>query len=101
MNPLGTIRTGANPDEIRLAFLDNLHCGMARLERTATKHDLYLAVALTVRDRVFKRAVKSLETYGGAETRVVAYLSAEYLPGPHLANNLLSLGLTEATREAL
>src|SRR5262249_12618458 len=31
----------------------------------------------------------------------VAYLSAEYLPGPHLANNLLNLGITEATREAL
>ena len=26
----------------------------------------------------------------------VGYLSAEYLPGPHLANNLLSLGITEA-----
>jgi starch phosphorylase len=101
MNAPGSIRTGVSPDEIRRAFLDNLHCGMARLERTATKHDLYLALALTVRDRVFKRAVRSLETYGNADTRVVAYLSAEYLPGPHLANNLLSLGLTEPAREAL
>ena len=31
----------------------------------------------------------------------MAFLSAEYLPGPHLANNLLCLGITEATREAL
>mgnify|MGYP003693648445 CR=1 FL=1 len=31
----------------------------------------------------------------------MGYLSAEYLPGPHLANNLLNLGITEATREAL
>ena len=101
MNSIGTIRTGTNADEIRRAFLDNLHCGLGRLERMATKHDLYLALALTVRDRVFKRAVRSLETYGDADTRVVAYLSAEYLPGPHLANNLLSLGMTEATKEAL
>jgi glycogen phosphorylase len=28
-------------------------------------------------------------------------LSAEYLPGPHLANNLLNLGITKQTREAL
>jgi glycogen phosphorylase len=27
--------------------------------------------------------------------RRVAYLSAEFLPGPHLANNLLNLGITE------
>ncbi len=48
-----------------------------------------------------QRTVESMETYGGANARRVAYLSAEYLPGPHLANNLLNLGITEATREAL
>ena len=31
----------------------------------------------------------------------MAYLSAEFLPGPHLANNLLNLGITEQTRQAL
>jgi len=39
--------------------------------------------------------------YGGANARRVAYLSAEFLPGPHLANNLLNLGITEAAREAM
>jgi starch phosphorylase len=42
-----------------------------------------------------------METYGGVNARRVAYLSAEYLPGPHLANNLLNLGIAEVTREAL
>ena len=36
-----------------------------------------------------------------SKTRVVAYLSAEFLPGPHLANNLLNLGITEPTRQAM
>jgi glycogen phosphorylase len=67
----------------------------------ATKHDLYVALALTVRDRLFEHAVESMEDYGGANARRVAYLSAEYLPGPHLANNLLNFGITEAAREAL
>ena len=31
----------------------------------------------------------------------MAYLSAEFLLGPHLANNLLNLGITEAAREAM
>ena len=82
-------------------FRDNLVCGMGRLEATATKHDLYVALALTVRDRLFHRSVASMENYGGADARRVAYLSAEFLLGPHLANNLLNLGITEAAREAL
>ena len=101
VNRSQAIRTGLTADEIKQAFLDNLRCGMGRFEGVATKHDLYFALALTVRDRVFQRTVESIESYGGADARRVAYLSAEYLPGPHLANNFLNLGMTDATREAL
>jgi glucan phosphorylase len=95
------IRTGLTSDEIEQAFRDNLCCGLGRLEGFATKHDLYVALALTIRDRLFERTVNRMEDYGGANARRVAYLSAEFLPGPHLANNLLNLGITEQTREAL
>lgn len=101
MKSASNARTGLTADEISRAFRDNLCCGLARLERNATKHDLYVALALTVRDRLFQRTVKRMQDYGGADARCVAYLSAEYLPGPHLANNLLNLGITEVTREAL
>src|SRR6476646_5821648 len=95
------IRAGASAAEIKQAFLENLRCGMGRVESVASPHDLYLALAMAVRDRVFARTAETMETYGGANARRVAYLSAEYLPGPHLANNLLNLGITEVTREAL
>src|SRR4029453_9446761 len=95
------IRAGLTASEIKQAFRDNLRCGLGRLERFATKHDVYVALALTVRDRLLERTVESLQTYGGADARRVAYLSAEFLPGPHFANNLLNLGITEVTREAL
>jgi glycogen phosphorylase len=95
------IRTGLTAAEIKQAFRDNLHSALGRLESYATKHDLYVALALTIRDRLLQRTVESMENYGGANARRVAYLSAEYLPGPHLANNLLNLGITEVTREAL
>ena len=101
MNLPENTQTSLTADEIQRAFRENLRCGLGRLEGTATKHDLYVALALTVRDRLFEHAVESMEDYGGANARRVAYLSAEYLPGPHLANNLLNLGFTEATREAL
>jgi glycogen phosphorylase len=101
MNSPEAVRTGLTVNEIKKAFRDNLCCGLGRLKRFATKHDLYVALALTIRDRVFQRTVESIENYGGANARRVAYLSAEYLPGPHLANNLLNLGISDATREAL
>src|SRR5687767_14615566 len=34
------------------------------------------------------------------DVRVVAYLSAEFLVGPHLANNVLNLGIEREIREA-
>src|SRR4030095_325437 len=101
MKTTSHIRTGVSIDEIKQAFLENLHCGLGRGENIATEHDLYGACALTIRDRVFQRNVKSMQDYGEADARRVAYLSAEYLPGPHLANNLLNLGITEQTRDAL
>jgi starch phosphorylase len=101
MGSATNIRTGLTAGEIKQAFHDNLRSGLGRLEDFAAKHDLCVALALTVRDRLFERIVETLNTYGGANARRVAYLSAEYLPGPHLANNLLNLGITEVTREAL
>lgn len=95
------IRTGLTADEIKHAFRENLVCGMGRHEATATKHDLYTALALTVRDRLFMHSVTSMEDYGGADARRVAYLSAEFLLGPHLGNNLYNLGITEAVSDAM
>ncbi len=67
----------------------------------ATPNDIYTALALTVRDRVHKQGVRTTEALVEQEARVVAYLSAEFLPGPHLANNLLNLGIMEEARQAL
>jgi glycogen phosphorylase len=101
MGSATTVRTGLTSSEIKQAFRDNLRAGLGRLETFATKHDLYVALALTIRDRLFQHTVESMENYGGANARRVAYLLAEYLRGPYLANNLLNLGITEVTREAL
>ena len=50
---------------------------------------------------MLRQGVRTLEPMPHQDARVVAYLSAEFLPGPHLANNLLNLGLTESTRQAM
>jgi len=87
--------------DLRQSFVDNLLCDLGRVPMAATPNDIYTALALTVRDRVYKQGVRTMEARAEQEARVVAYLSAEFLTGPHLANNLLNLGIVEATREAI
>ncbi len=67
----------------------------------ATRNDKYLAVALSVRDRILKRWIHSGETYYRKEARTVCYLSAEFLMGPHLGNTLLNLGCYDEVEQAL
>jgi starch phosphorylase len=101
LTPAAGVRTGLSVADLKQSFLDHLFCGMGRVPAVATRNDAYTALALTVRDRMFKQGVRTMETWGEQKTRIVCYLSAEFLPGPHLANNLLNLGITEQTRQAM
>jgi starch phosphorylase len=96
-----TSRTGSSVAELKQCFIDNLFCALGRTPMTASPLDLYTALAITVRDRVLQRGVQTFAAYGQHDARVVAYLSAEFLPGPHLPNHLLSLDLTETARQAM
>ena len=96
-----SIRTGTSANDLQQAFLDNLVCALGRLPSHSTKHDHYLALALTVRDHVMRRGVRCFEKGDNLLVRRVAYFSAEFLPGPHLGNHLLNLGLTDTVRTML
>src|SRR5512144_442936 len=101
LSPTVGVRTGLSVADFNQSFLDNLFCGLGRMPMAATRNDAYTALALTVRDRVLAQGVRTLEAYAKGDVRAVAYLSAEFLPGPHLANSLLNLGVTEQVRQAL
>ncbi len=100
---LSNVRTGLGADAIATALIENLHCLQGKLPQHATRNDWYMALAYTVRDRMMERYVATLasiaETHTDAE--VVAYLSAEFLTGPHLGNGLINLGIWHAVEEAL
>ncbi|HSP91441.1 MAG TPA: glycogen/starch/alpha-glucan phosphorylase [Vicinamibacterales bacterium] len=98
---VSNIRHGMSVADLKQSFIDNLVCALGRGPALATRHDLYAALALTVRDRVLDRGVQTVRARSGPGSRIVAYLSAEFLPGPHLMNNLLNLGITEPMRQAL
>ncbi len=94
-------RTDLTASAIRQAFLDNLFYVQGRFIEVATPNDLYQALAYTLRDRLLHRWVNTVQTYRQTNCRTVCYLSAEYLPGPHLGNNLINLSIMEVAREAL
>ena len=88
-------RTGMSLETLKRAFQDNLFCLQGKDRNNATLKDYYLALAYTVRDRLLHRFIKTSRTYYEADVKVVSYLSAEFLMGRHLANNLLSLDMYE------
>ena len=76
---------------IERAFLDKLYYVQGKFPALATKHDYYMALAYTVRDRIMHRWLRSASTYYQQAVRSVCYFSAEFLLGPHLGNNLANL----------
>ncbi len=83
------------------AFLDNLYYKQGQDRPFATPQDYYATLAYTVRDALVDRWRVSREAVNSANPRTVYYLSAEYLPGRQLANNLLVTGLAGVAQEAL
>ena len=96
-------RTGLSTDAIAHALIDNLHCLQAKTPQHATRNDWYMALAYTVRDRMLDRYIRTVDAIAAPadEGKVVAYLSAEFLTGPHLGNSLIALGIWEAAQQAL
>ena len=84
-------RTGMSLETLKRAFQDNLFYLRGKDSSNATLRDYYYALAYTVRDRLLQRFIKTSRTYKEQDVKVVSYLSAEFLMGRHLANNLLSL----------
>jgi hypothetical protein len=97
------IRTGLGADAIAEALIDNLHFLQAKLPQHATRNDWYMALAYTVRDRMLDRYIETLGALVEAQKpiKAVAYLSAEFLTGPHLGNSLINLGIWQATEKAV
>lgn len=94
-------RIARSVDAIRRSFIDNLLYVTVKTLETATPLDHYIALAYTMRDRLLARIIASDERYKRNEVKTVAYLSAEFLLGPQLGNNLINLGLWDNVSQAM
>jgi starch phosphorylase len=94
-------RTALSKEAIKNAFLDDLFYMQGKFPALATKNDYYMALAFAVRDRLLQRWISTAAIYTEQASRTVAYLSAEFLTGPHLGNNLINLDIFEPVKECM
>ena len=76
---------------------ERLYYTLGKRPEIATKHYFYMALCYAVRDQMMTYWFDTQKS----PQKEVAYLSAEFLIGPQLNNNLISLGIREEAIQAL
>jgi starch phosphorylase len=94
-------RTGRTVEAFKQAMLDNLYFSQGTAVQSASLHDAYMALATTVRDHLIEDWRKTTDVDYESNPRFVYYLSAEYLLGKQLAQNLLYSKTKELAQHAV
>jgi starch phosphorylase len=74
---------------------------LGRDKTCANTHYPYMALAMTVRDRLMERWQRTAHTYNETDCKRVHYLSLEFLMGRALGNSMLNLGITDAASKGI
>lgn len=88
-------RTSLSRDALKRAFIDHLHYSVGKTLDNATNQDKFVAACLMVRDRLVRRWNENCAYYAKTNVKRAYYLSAEFLLGRALENNLVNLGIRE------
>ena len=94
-------RIGRTVDAFHQLLIENLYHTHGQAVQSASVHDVYMALSYSVRDYLIERWRKTTEAHYEANPKFVYYLSAEYLPGKQLPQNLLYTDTAEIARKAL
>jgi starch phosphorylase len=94
-------RTGWTIDAFEQALRDNLYYARGSSVQSASKYDIYTALAYTVRDYLMDRWRRTSNAFYVSNPKFVYYLSAEYLLGRQLTQNLLYTDTWDLACQAL
>jgi starch phosphorylase len=95
------VRTGMGSAALAQAITDHLRYSIGRPASVLKPEHYYRALSLAVRDRMQQRWIATTQTFLDLSRKVACYLSAEFLMGPQLDNNLLNLQIEQEARMAL
>ena len=82
------------------AFAHNLKYSLATNRKGSSRHELYQALALAIRERLIDRWNETREARIEIKGKRAYYLSLEFLIGRAIGNNVINLGLEEPVRKA-
>ncbi|MBK6872865.1 MAG: glycogen/starch/alpha-glucan phosphorylase [Kineosporiaceae bacterium] len=92
---------GTTIEDLEQDLLNNLYYRRGTTIESASLHDAYHTLALTIRDRLVDRQARTAAAHYQANPRFVYYLSAEYMLGRQLGQNLLYTGTEDMARSVL
>jgi starch phosphorylase len=94
-------RTGMDVATFKRAFQDHLNYLQGVTDWNASPYDHYMALSYVVRDRLMHRWIETGEEVLRSDAKMVFYLSAEFLMGRQLENNLFNIGCWNQVYQAL
>jgi len=91
-----------DPQVFSMLFLDKLEVVRGITIEDASVDDCYIALSSLIRDQIMKQWTKSdARTYIQEKKKQVYYFSLEFLLGPMLERNVMSLGLRKVCDDSL
>jgi starch phosphorylase len=94
-------RTGRTPEAFRQNIVNNLYYSRGANVQSASPYDIYMALSRTVRNHLVERFRRTVDMRYAVNPRMVYYLSAEYLLGRQLPQNLLYSDTAEIAAAAM
>jgi glycogen phosphorylase len=99
--PPANALNGSSVAELKRDFLNKLFYVQGKFPALASLNDYYMALSYAVRDRLLERWISTATLYTDSGARTICYLSAEFLMGPQLGNNLINLGIYDQAQAAV
>lgn len=97
----GNGRRAGLAESLKHDITDHITYTLALDRGNASRRDLYMSAAWTIRDRLAERWAATQRRYKEQDAKRVYYLSLEFLMGRTFGNALINLDLEDATAHAL